>query len=87
MTPVSRYSIELTIGASPETVDTADPVEIGTWSPTSSEAVWLLRTSSLGAEMTSMWVTADRASSAAWIEPEPLEYRKLKPGRVGLKCC
>ena len=57
MTPVSRYSIELTIGASAEIVLCDDCVEIGTWSPTCSVAVSLSRTNSCGADITLTVVT------------------------------
>jgi hypothetical protein len=57
----------LTIGAPLVTVLTADPVEIGTWSPTSMVAVWLLSTISLGADSTVTSVTWARAFRVAVI--------------------
>ncbi len=46
----------------------ADPVMIGTESPTCSWAVWLFSTCSLGAETTLMWVRFSRAFKVAEID-------------------
>ena len=64
MTPVSRWSTSLTVGASESVLLTEDRVVTGTWSPTSSLPVWLSSTTMDGAESTLTSVISFRALRA-----------------------
>ncbi len=70
ITPVSKYSISLTTGASSAVTPTADRVATGTWSPTWISAVWLSSTISDGDEMMLRSVTLEMALSVTSMSVE-----------------